>query len=37
MTKTHGYAALTAKDALAPFEFERREPGPHDVQIDIHY
>ncbi len=37
MIKTHGYAALTAKDALAPFEFERREPGPHDVQIDIHY
>jgi len=37
MIKTHGYAALTAKDALAPFEFERREPGPRDVQIDIQY
>ena len=27
MIKTHGYAALTARDALAPFQFERREPG----------
>jgi len=35
MIKTQGYAALTAKDALAPFTFERREPGPKDVQIDI--
>ena len=37
MIKTHGYAALSAKDALAPFQFERREPGPDDVQIDILY
>jgi len=37
MIKTHGYAALTAKDALAPFQFERREPGADDVQIDILY
>ncbi|MBP7981732.1 MAG: NAD(P)-dependent alcohol dehydrogenase [Arenimonas sp.] len=35
MIKTHGYAALTAKDALTPFAFERREPGLKDVQIDI--
>jgi uncharacterized zinc-type alcohol dehydrogenase-like protein len=35
MIKTQGFAALTAKDALAPFQFERREPGPEDVQIDI--
>jgi uncharacterized zinc-type alcohol dehydrogenase-like protein len=35
MIKTHGYAALTAKDALAPFSFERRAPGLKDVQIDI--
>ena len=35
MIKTQGFAALTAKDALAPFSFERREPGPDDVQIDI--
>ena len=37
MIKTHGYAALTAKDALAPFAFERRVPGLKDVQIDILY
>ena len=37
MIKTQGFAALTAKDALAPFSFERREPGPQDVQIDIEY
>lgn len=37
MIKTHGYAALTAKDSLAPFTFERREPGPKDVQIEILY
>lgn len=35
MLQTQGFAALTAKDALAPFSFERREPGPDDVQIDI--
>ena len=37
MIKTKGFAALTATDALAPFQFERREPGPGDVQIDILY
>ena len=37
MIKTQGFAALTAKDTLAPFSFERREPGPQDVQIDIEY
>jgi uncharacterized zinc-type alcohol dehydrogenase-like protein len=37
MIKTQGFAALTAKDSLAPFSFERREPGPQDVQIDIEY
>jgi uncharacterized zinc-type alcohol dehydrogenase-like protein len=37
MIKTNGYAALTAKDALAPFAFERRAPGLKDVQIDILY
>ena len=35
MIKTQGFAALTAKDALVPFQFERREPGAQDVQIDI--
>lgn len=34
---TNGYAALTAKAKLGPFSFERREPGEHDVLIDIEY
>src|SRR4051812_5559809 len=37
MIPTKGYAAQNAKDPLAPFKFERREPGPHDVQFDILY
>jgi uncharacterized zinc-type alcohol dehydrogenase-like protein len=37
MIATKGYAAPTAKTPLAPFNFERREPGPHDVQFDILY
>ena len=37
MIKSQGFAALTAKAELAPFSFERREPGPQDVQIDIEY
>ena len=32
-----GYAAQSAKDALAPFRFERREPRPDDVTIEILY
>ncbi len=32
-----GYAARDAKSALAPFDFERREVGAHDVLIDILY
>ncbi|SFE41173.1 uncharacterized zinc-type alcohol dehydrogenase-like protein [Chitinophaga sp. CF118] len=35
MIATKGYAAPVAKAPLAPFNFERREPGPHDVQFDI--
>ena len=30
-----GYASQSEAAALAPFSFERREPGPNDVQIDI--
>jgi uncharacterized zinc-type alcohol dehydrogenase-like protein len=30
-----GYAAESATSPLAPFAFERRDPGPADVQIDI--
>ncbi|HEX4961002.1 MAG TPA: NAD(P)-dependent alcohol dehydrogenase [Thermoanaerobaculia bacterium] len=35
MLKTQGYAAWSPATPLAPFDFERREPGPHDVQIEI--
>ncbi len=37
MSKAHGYAALAADLPLAPFAFERREPGPQDVRIEILY
>jgi uncharacterized zinc-type alcohol dehydrogenase-like protein len=30
-----GYAAPSASGRLAPFSFQRREPGPRDVQIEI--
>ena len=32
-----GYAAESASAPLAPFKFDRRDPGPKDVQIDIIY
>ena len=35
--KTRGYAALSAKEELIPYEFSRREPGPHDVALDISF
>jgi len=35
MIQTKGYAAQTNKSNLAPWSFERREVGPHDVQFDI--
>jgi uncharacterized zinc-type alcohol dehydrogenase-like protein len=37
MIATKGFAAQEATAPLAPYEFERREPGPHDVQIEILY
>jgi uncharacterized zinc-type alcohol dehydrogenase-like protein len=37
MIPTKSYAAQKAGDTLAPFNFERRNPGPHDVEIDILY
>ena len=37
MSKTKSYAAQSATSALAPFEFQRRNPGAEDVQIDILY
>lgn len=35
MIQTKGYAAQTNQTPLAPWSFERREVGPHDVQFDI--
>src|ERR1039457_3010579 len=37
MIPVKGYAAKSAGSALSPFRFERRDPGPHDVQFDILY
>ena len=37
MMKTNGYAAPSAGAPLEPFSFERREPGPRDVLIEIQY
>ncbi|MEP6597006.1 MAG: alcohol dehydrogenase catalytic domain-containing protein, partial [Ginsengibacter sp.] len=35
MIPTKSYAVQNAGDALAPYNFERRSPGPHDVHIEI--
>ncbi|MHB2018311.1 MAG: NAD(P)-dependent alcohol dehydrogenase [Candidatus Xenobia bacterium] len=35
--KTQGYAAAKPGQPLAPWSFERRSPGPHDVVIDATY
>jgi len=35
MFQVNGYAAQNAKTPLAPFKFNRRDPGPRDVQLDI--
>jgi uncharacterized zinc-type alcohol dehydrogenase-like protein len=37
MIPVKGYAAPKVKIPLEPFKFDRREVGPHDVQIDISY
>jgi len=37
MIKTKAYAAQSASTALAPFSIERRDPGPHDIQLEILY
>jgi uncharacterized zinc-type alcohol dehydrogenase-like protein len=37
MIAAHGYAVQELGAPLAPWEFERREPGPDDVQIEILY
>ncbi|MBN9617555.1 MAG: hydroxyacid dehydrogenase [Acidobacteriales bacterium 59-55] len=35
--KSHGYAAHDKKSPLVPFDFDRREPGPNDVVVEIDY
>ena len=37
MIQTKGYAATDAKSQLASWNFERRDVGAHDVQLDILY
>ncbi len=37
MLQTRGYATKGPTSRLEPFNFERREPGPHDVLIEILY
>lgn len=37
MIKAQGYAAKSATSPLEPLTFERREPGLHDVDIEIFY
>jgi len=37
MIASKGYAAQTAESPLAPWNFERRDLGPHDVLIAIEY
>ena len=37
MPQVVAYAAQTATSPLARFDIPRREPGPHDVEIDILY
>jgi alcohol dehydrogenase (NADP+) len=35
MTKAKTYAAQNGRSPLVPFEIQRRDPGPNDVQIEI--
>ena len=35
MIKAFGYAGTSATTPLGPFRFERRDPTPRDVQIEI--
>ena len=34
---TRGYAAFDSRTPLRAFAFDRREPGPHDVLIEIQF
>jgi uncharacterized zinc-type alcohol dehydrogenase-like protein len=35
--KSHGYAAHDPKSPLVPYSFDRRDPGPNDVVVEIAY
>ena len=35
--KSHGYAAHDNKSPLVPYSFDRRDPGPRDVVVEIAY
>jgi uncharacterized zinc-type alcohol dehydrogenase-like protein len=37
MKTSHGYAAQGPDTPMAPFSFQRRDPLPHDVQMEILY
>lgn len=37
MINSRGYAASAARAELAPFAFQRRDPGPDDVVLDLLY
>jgi uncharacterized zinc-type alcohol dehydrogenase-like protein len=37
VTNVSGYAAHSAQDRLGPWGFQRRDPRPDDVVIDIMY
>jgi uncharacterized zinc-type alcohol dehydrogenase-like protein len=37
MIQSRGYAAKEARARLTPFQFERRDPRPHDVVVEIQY
>lgn len=37
MLRTRGYATQSPQSTLEPYDFKRREPGPHDVLIEILY
>ncbi|MEK7389495.1 MAG: NAD(P)-dependent alcohol dehydrogenase [Elusimicrobiota bacterium] len=37
MSTAHGYAAFACDSPLSPYVFDRREPGDHDIRIDISF
>ncbi len=37
MIRSHGFVAESPTSKLSPYSFERRDPGPHDIVVDIAY